>query len=192
MSYEEIPEDFNFVSAENVAKRALALFGVWLLSIDATPRQDVIKWIKGNDLWSSLSPKEAVFLNDPNATEKQKISYSWQAERLHILLWALNEITELAPAHEKCETDIFQKAFSPLNQTTAQRYLKTANLRDELEILSLCETIENYHWEARNAQIKNQAPKIKVDIEIIQERHHAINWVLWGEYENWDDITTDT
>jgi hypothetical protein len=31
-----------------------------------------------------------------------------------------------------------------------------------------------------------------VDIEIIQERHHAINWVIGYEGLSWDEVTTDT
>ena len=31
-----------------------------------------------------------------------------------------------------------------------------------------------------------------VDVEIIQERHHAINWVIGYEGLPWDLVTTDT
>lgn len=30
------------------------------------------------------------------------------------------------------------------------------------------------------------------DIEVIQERHHAINWLVGYETQSWSEITTDT
>jgi NADPH-dependent 2,4-dienoyl-CoA reductase/sulfur reductase-like enzyme len=48
------------------------------------------------------------------------------------------------------------------------------------------------HWEARNAQIKGRPAALNVDLEIIQERHHAINWVIGYDALDWDEVTTDT
>jgi hypothetical protein len=31
-----------------------------------------------------------------------------------------------------------------------------------------------------------------IDIEIVQERHHAINWVTGYDGLPWDEVTTDT
>jgi hypothetical protein len=31
-----------------------------------------------------------------------------------------------------------------------------------------------------------------VDLEIVQERHHAINWVIGYDGAPWDEVTTDT
>jgi hypothetical protein len=31
-----------------------------------------------------------------------------------------------------------------------------------------------------------------IDIEIVQERHHAINWITECDGLPWDEVTTDT
>jgi hypothetical protein len=31
-----------------------------------------------------------------------------------------------------------------------------------------------------------------IDIEIVQERHHAINWITEYDGLPWDEVTTDT
>ena len=48
------------------------------------------------------------------------------------------------------------------------------------------------HWQARDARIHSKPTPPHVNIEIIQERHHAINWVIGYEGLPWDEVTTDT
>ncbi|RZV40917.1 MAG: DUF4272 domain-containing protein [Acidimicrobiales bacterium] len=189
---EQISDDFKVVSAQAVGERALALFAIYMLSCTDTPRADVVHWIKSNNLWDSLSPKELNFVEAASPTEKQLINFSWHNERLHVLTWALDIIPKLASPIEQASVDGFQNASSPLNNDTAKRFLKTVKLRDEIELSEAANEIESHHWEARNANINNCQPKKPVNMEIIQERHHAINWILWGEVEDWDDVTTDT
>ena len=55
----------------------------------------------------------------------------------------------------------------------------------------MADIIEQAHWTARNAKLQS-LPNKTVDLEIIQERHHAINWILWGHEEPWDEVNTDT
>ena len=192
MSKEPIAEDFDIVSTKEVALRALVLFGIWMLSSTETPKAGIVRWIKDNNLWDSLSPEELAFIEANPATEKQIIDFSWHTERLHVLSWALGVDAELAPADRQTNIEPFKKALSPINFDTAKRFLKTAKLRDETELFEAADLIERYHWEARNAEIHSSKPSEPVDIEVIQERHHSINWILWGVEEDWDEVTTDT
>jgi hypothetical protein len=48
------------------------------------------------------------------------------------------------------------------------------------------------HWRARDARFHGRAQPPGIDIEIIQERHHAINWITGYGGQSWDDVTTDT
>ena len=192
MPDEHIPENFEIMSGQAVGERALVLFAIYMLSCTDTPRADVIHWVKSNNLWGSLSPEELNFLEAESPTEKQLINFSWHNERLHVLSWALHVVAKLAPPNEQASVNEFQNALSPFNNDTANRFLKTVNLRDEVELLDAADEIESQHWEARNANLTNCQPKKPVNLEIIQERHHAINWILWGEVADWDDVTTDT
>lgn len=54
------------------------------------------------------------------------------------------------------------------------------------------EKIERLHWKARDAKIHNKSPDESVNIEIIQERHHAINWVVGYCGLGWDEMVCDT
>jgi hypothetical protein len=56
----------------------------------------------------------------------------------------------------------------------------------------MCDEMLNLHWEARDAKIDERPPRRPVDMEIIQERHYAINWVTGYRGLSWDEVTTDT
>ena len=191
MSEEHIAEDFEIMSSQEVGVRTLVLFAIWMLSCTETPRNEVIQWIKSNNLWDSLSPNELTFVEANPATKKQLINFSWHTERLHVLSWALGIITKLASAYEQSDINALEKTLSLVNYN-AKPFLKTVQLRDETEIIEASDEIEKHHWEARNSKIHDCQPKKPVDIEVIQERHHAINWILWGREEEWDDVATDT
>jgi len=178
------------MTVKEVAVRALCLFGIWLANTP-TPREEVILWLKNNDLWESLTPDELRFVKTDQPTTKQQIDFSWHIERLHVLSWALNINDEMAPPNEQGTIAQFQKAISPLNADTSKRFINSVNLRNEIEIWEMADIIEKAHWTARNAKI-GPSPAKAVNLEIVQERHHAINWILWGREENWDDVNTDT
>ena len=72
-------------SPQEIARRALALFGVVGLAL-GSPRSEVIEWLKDNNLHEALSPDELNFIKNQRPSSKQKINFSWQAERLIVLL----------------------------------------------------------------------------------------------------------
>jgi hypothetical protein len=48
------------------------------------------------------------------------------------------------------------------------------------------------HWKARDAELHERSMPPGIDIEIVQERHHAINWITRYAGLSWDEVTTDT
>ncbi|MEY2943079.1 MAG: hypothetical protein RLY97_1093, partial [Pseudomonadota bacterium] len=41
-------------------------------------------------------------------------------------------------------------------------------------------------------ELHNHSPEERVSLGIIQERHHAINWIIGYDGLDWDEVTTDT
>ncbi len=177
--------------ADDVARRALALFGVWGLTTEA-PREEVLRWLRDNGLFAELSQYEAGFVDSTSPTRKQLIDVSWYAERLIVLLWALGLVRELPSANEECDTLRFQDCLPPFSAGAVGDFIQQSKLRPEDELLKMADACLTLHWEARDAKINGLAPKVPVDIEIIQERHHAINWVIGYDGLPWDEVTTDT
>ena len=173
-----------------VARRAMALLSGIAVAFGAD-RSEVVEWLQEQKLYNELSPIEARFIDDPAPSERQTIRASWDSERLIVLLWALG-LAEMPEADEQCDTSVFQEVLPPYADVAVTDFIGSARLRPEAELLAMAERILNLHWEARDAKLNDRSPRSRVDLGIIQERHHAINWVIGYEGLPWDEVTTDT
>ncbi len=119
------------------------------------------------------------------------INFSWHAERLGVLLWALNVIDVLPAPDKRFDTSLFQ-VLPPYGEQSATEFVRAARLRSDEELREAAWNILDLHGEARNASLNDKAPRTPVNIEIIQERHQAINWITGYGNLDWDEVTTDT
>jgi hypothetical protein len=178
-------------SPDEVARRALALFSVVGLAQGAE-RKLVRQWLRENELWDALSPIEAGFIDASPPSRRQVVNATWWSERLVMLLWALGEIDELPAADKQCDTREFQGVLPPFADVSVPAFIAHATLRADADLIEMADLVLGLHWAARNAELVDRAPRVPVDVEIIQERHHAINWVIGYDSAPWDDVTTDT
>ena len=107
-------------------------------------------------------------------------------------MWALGALDKLPPPDEQCDTSVFQKMLPPFASVSVSDFVAGACLRQPDELIAMADEILMLHWEARDARSKGNPPRRPVDMEIIQERHYAINWIVGYEGLDWDDVTTDT
>jgi hypothetical protein len=177
-------------SSVDVARRALALHASVAVSLGAL-REEVLAWLNENSLVSELSPFESQFLNDPEPSRRQIINVSWHSECLIMLLWALG-LAELPRANKQCDTAMFLEIFPPYSEVEVADFLAKACLRPDEELIEMADRMLDLHWSARDAKINSKPASVPVDIEIIQERHRAINWVIGYDGVSWDEVTTDT
>jgi len=178
-------------TAKEVAIRSIALFAVIGLAFGAE-RPTVLDWLSENNLWSELAPSEAGFIDTPTPSQKQIVNSGWLSERLVVLLWALGAVKQLPPANEQCDTAVFQEILPPFAAVSVPQFISSAGLRSDEELIAMADAILDLHWEARDAKLKGREPLKPVDIEVIQERHHAINWVIGYDGSDWDEVTSDT
>jgi hypothetical protein len=173
------------------ARRGLTLFSVVGLALGAD-RPEIIAWLKEHDLWKDLAPSEVGFIDTPVPSRQQLINASWLSERLVVVLWALGATEELPPPGEQCDTAVFQEILPPFASISVADFIASARLRPPSDLIAMADEVMALHWEARDARIKGRPTKPHVDLEIIQERHHAINWLIGYDGLDWDEITTDT
>ena len=190
MDTEELPPD-EIRPAHEVAVRALALFSAVATALGA-PRSEVVSWLTKERLWEELSPRELTFLSREDAQERTRINFSWQSERLIVLLWALGKVPSLPAPSVQCDTRVFQELLPPFAETSAANFVDRAQLRSDQELLLKADELLEQHWKARDAQLNGRGPPTGIDIEIVQERHHAINWIIGYDGLAWDEVTTDT
>ena len=177
--------------ASEIARRALALFGVTAIGLGA-PRDQVIAWLQDAGLWEALTPKELAFVSTTELTSQQSINASWRSEALLMLLWALSKIDLLPAPNKQCDPAYFQEVLPPYSGETAHEFVAAARRRSDDQLITMADDVLRLHWAARDARINGRPIPENLDIGILQERHHAINWVIGYDGAPWDEITTDT
>jgi hypothetical protein len=177
--------------AAEVAYRALALFPVVSIALGGD-RTAILEWLSESGLGDRLAPSEAAFMATPKPSRQQRIHMTWMSERLIVLLWALGQVDHLPAADERCDTGLFLDILPPLGPVGLEDFVAGAKLRPEAELTAMAEATQALHWEARNAKLTEQPPRRPVTLGIIQERHHAINWITGYDNLPWDQVTTDT
>jgi hypothetical protein len=178
-------------SAKEVAERLLVVASVCAVANDRSLRDSVVAWLKSESLWSTASPLEKSFLEARKAEAKDEIQHSWGAEAAYVLGWSLCLIPNLHPPTSQAATGvILDKIPAPGDSTKAFR--SRAALRPTVEIHSAAEELYNAHAHCRAAKSQGRPERHGYDIEVAQERHRAVNWLIRYEDADWDHVATDT
>lgn len=185
-----LPDD-EVRDAAQIARRALALFGSVGVAF-RTPRADVLRWLSTEGLWDECTTSEKEFLSAEQPTNKQIIDASWKSEELIVLLWALVKVERLPAPNEQCDTALFHRLLPPFADVTVSSFISSASRRSDQELIDMADQLMDLHWQARDARRRKNVMPPALDIEVIQERHHAINWVIGCDGAPWDEVTTDT
>jgi hypothetical protein len=192
--------------ADEVARRCIVLYAV-LAAGNGEPRDELVAWLRREGLWGAVSSKESEFLLSGCPTQRQRINATWRAEALLPLLWSLRLVSELPIPQQLCDVQLIRRVLPQLLGSVGE-FISTARLRSDSEIHDANEEIYQIHWRVRDAQLRNQPtppgklPRMPVeDCEpparsynagVVQERHHALNWLIGYCEQDWDDIKTDT
>lgn len=180
-------------SKSDVAYRALALGVAVAISFEAD-REEILSWLDTTDIASKLTDRERRFVFSTSPSSKESVNFSWRSEGLCVLLWALGRLENLPPPNEQCSTGALADILPPFADESLDQFLENAQLKPPQELLGAAFSIQELHSLARQRQkepgYKSEFPA--VDIEIIQERHRAINWVVGYCGQEWEYITADT
>jgi hypothetical protein len=171
-----------------VAERCLALIAVVGRSL-GTPREQTLQWLEKHELLSYLSDAERAYLLDEAPSQQTIVNFSWRAEALAALLWALEGITEFEPLN--VQVDLGSVAMFRAAGHDPEAFLSAARLRPR-EILEEAESdLYHQHWRVRDAQLFGKPMPADLDPGIVYERRYALSWLVgWGA--DWDYVPTDT
>ena len=149
------------------------------------------QYVKTNRMESWFTPWEWRFLNTQRPDKQTRINMSWRIEGAYLLLWSLGCIDELPfptgpvePAHAyRCLPEF---SISP------EPFIDDSGLIPKSEILDKADLIYRMHWATRQAPLTGQPMPAGLDGGVVQEWHHAINWLTCYGDLDWDDVSTDT
>src|SRR5262245_41538901 len=98
MAEPEVNDELKPKSAEQAAQRVLAL----LVAVGKVhDPEGCVAWMKKNNLQQFLSPAELAFVEDETPSEEARVAFSWRAEAMVSLLWALKALREMPPLNEQ-------------------------------------------------------------------------------------------
>lgn len=175
-------------STDEVATRAIALCIVAVKG-EGLDQGTVDSLVKQFDIAKAFTPKEKAFIENPNPTQQDRVQFSWRYECYWVMLWALGYSETLDRPNKVCDVS---RAVSLLRDNGREGFLKKATLRAQSEILDAADLIYRYHWAVVDARINGREAPAGLDGGVVQERHHALNWLIGYSDQEWDHITTDT
>jgi uncharacterized protein DUF4272 len=174
-------------SKKEVAFRAMALLAV---AVKAEGLEDSILqgFIMHYGVGKHFSPKEMEFIRNPAPSDRDRSLFDWRYEAAWTLLWALGFVDKLDRPSKICDAGLAMGMLS--NCGNPAQFIKDGELRPLAEILDQADLIYRYHWAVRNARRSGTPVPEGLDPDIVEERHHTLNWL--HQDEEWDNITTDT
>jgi Domain of unknown function (DUF4272) len=175
-------------SAVEVAERCLALIAVtghaWGQGVE-----DLRAWLSLYRARPVLSPEEHAFLSEAVSHEKLRTTYSWRAEALAPLLWALRLLPEMPPLDQQFSPDTSEATQPAIADPTL--FVAKAQLRDAAAIAAAEAELFDAHWQVRDAQLFGRPVPSGLNPDIVYERRYALSWLVgWGR--GWDEVPTDT
>ena len=175
-------------TANEVADRAMALCVVAVKG-EGLEQEIVDQLVSRYRLAEVFTPKEAVFIKEPNPTQHDRTQFVWRYECYWVLLWALGYVDSLGTPDSICDVPT---AVAFLRDNGRDGFLQKVQLRSQREILDAADLIYRYHWAVVDARVNGGDPPKGIDAGVVMERHYTLNWLFGYSDQDWDDISTDT
>ena len=137
-----------------------------------------------------ISPQELAFINSEKSEQQDLVNFAWRFEALWVLLWALKLTESLGSPSEPrqvSEIDGILKKRGGIEQL-----VEKAALRPYSDILDEADLTMRAHWAVREAGRTEKRPPAGLNGSVLQERHHALNWLINFEWSEWDEVGTPT
>lgn len=183
----ETVADITIRSGPEIVRRAMCLATV----ANAAIKNDLSvarAYVRKHALGDALSPLEQAFLEGDAISEADAIGFGWRIEAAVPLMWAFGLYPTLWwPDDEVNVADVIDYwiAFNHPDLTRIGH-------RSAGEILDEADLIYRVHAAVRQAKAEGKDPPSGLHARVVAERHHALNWLITYENDEWDDVQTDT
>lgn len=184
-----VASEVNPRPVEEIAYRVLCLLPIAGRGCGLDPA-DEKQIIDDYDLIDHFTPKERAYLNDPSPSEPTKINFNWRFEAAWVLLWALGYIDEeLSKPTSICDV---QRAYGIVFDRDREQFIADARPLPISKILDEADLIYRYNWATNEARLRGREAPSGLNNSVIVERHYALNWLVYDEFQDWDDVEIDT
>lgn len=170
-------------NSTEVAQRVLALMAI----IDEARREQLDlmhAWVARHGIARYFTPNEAQFMAARgHATKAVRVDFSWRAEGLMVLVWALGGLDECPPL-DRPLTNIASQLIE-LAARSPEEFIAGARLRPLPELETLDRTLMDASAKLRETRMRGLPDPAGLDFVVVYERSNAIAWVL-DSREGWD------
>jgi Domain of unknown function (DUF4272) len=141
---------------------------------------------------AALTPNERDFMAAAAPSEEAIAKFGWRYEAAYLLEWALGLVDTLPFPDAICDVPLTSRVL--LQASDLQGALHAARMRPDSEILDALDQHYRLHWIVRQAQVQvqQQPAPAGLNADVLMERHHALNWLVRFEGNDWDDVDTPT
>ncbi len=136
---------------QDAARRALALIAITSRAHEDVAEQS-LHWGQENGIEDFFSTQEHEFYylrQKPN--DRDILNFSWRAESLVSLIWALGGIENFPPLDQQVDILAIQSVQDAINSTEA--FIANAALRPQDVIENMESDLYHQHWRVRDAQL---------------------------------------
>lgn len=184
-------------SSLEIAERALALIAI---VARAQQKDWVGDWTRQFSIQDYFSDAERGFFDEAAPDQQAVVNFSWRAEALVSLVWALGGLEEMPSLSEQfwvLDSDFIAAAMKNPNSFRLSARKRSSDVIDEMEGF-----LYHQHWRVRDKELgfnvgashplaTGELPVDQLMPSVVCERRYGISWIVgWGE--DWDDVPTDT
>lgn len=173
-------------SSEAIINRCLALCFLGLKSEGLEARQ-LDRFAEKYQVMDHLSPEELKFVRAKKPRNQDIVNANWRYEGMHIMLWVLGFVENLAYPDKICPVNEDLKILAIRNKEALNQ---DAQLRPLAEILDAADLYYRINWACEEARDQGQRPPAKLNPSVVYERHYALNWLLGDQ--DWDLVMAET
>jgi hypothetical protein len=184
----ESEEETELRSPEEVGIRIACLYAVVGAAMEGDP-SDYKTYLGEHDLWNQVSPDEKSFLSSDCSDRQSVVNFTWRSEAMFLLMWAGGLFKGLPLPRREADTG---EIVSKYPTGSPWPFIRELRLRPKDQILDASDLIYRLHWATDQARLEGKPAPAELHPGVVQEWHHAINWLTRYEDQDWDDVTTDT
>ncbi|KQQ40367.1 hypothetical protein ASF61_06270 [Duganella sp. Leaf126] len=177
---------------EEVLRRMLALFAVTIRAESLTGEQPIAVadlQQRFPPAFAGLTERERDFLAKDAPPADEVTQFLWRYEAILELQWALGLQEALPFPDAICDVAAIS---STVIERATDGLRKQPVMRSGAEVLDALDLHYRLHWASRQALLKKTAVPAGLNDSVLQERHHALNWLVRFEDRDWDDVDTPT
>ncbi|NYE60395.1 hypothetical protein FHW58_001547 [Duganella sp. 1224] len=177
---------------EDILRRMLALFVVAIRAESLNSKTPItVADLRQRfpPAFAALSDAERAFLDQDAPAGQDVTRFLWRYEAILVLQWALGLQESLPFPDAICDVASIS---STVIERGTEGLRKQPVARAAGEILDALDLHYRLHWVSRQAILKKTPVPAGLNDGVLQERHHALNWLVRFEDRDWDDVDTPT